>query len=186
MREQPVCDHRAHAAADGHPGCGDARRGLFCFGVAVGASLNNVRPIGTAIVRRTGTAITLVSYGLMLHYALEAAENVAEQGIDVEVIDLRTLRPLDRETILTSVRKTGKALIVHEANKTGGIGAEVAAIIAEEAFDALDGPVTRLCGPDVPAMGYAPPLEHAYLLDPEAIGRAGAVGGVLRRCHIPF
>lgn len=63
---------------------------------------------------------------------------------------------------------------------------EVAAIIAEEAFDALDGPVTRLCGPDVPAMGYAPPLEHAYLLDPEAIGRAGAVGGVLRRCHIPF
>jgi 2-oxoisovalerate dehydrogenase E1 component beta subunit len=129
-------------------------------------------PLGKALVRRQGADITLVSYGLMLHYALEAADNVAEQGIDVEVIDLRTLRPLDRQTILDSVRKTGKALIVHEANKTGGIGAEVAAIIAEEAFDALDGPVTRLCGPDVPAMGYAPPLEHAYLLDPEAIGRA--------------
>lgn len=129
-------------------------------------------PIGKAAIRRPGTQITVLSYGLMVHHALEAAENVAEQGVEVEVVDLRTLRPLDRETILASVRKTGKVLIVHEANKTGGIGAELAAIIVEEAFEALDGPIMRVCGPDVPAMGYAPPLEHAFLPDPARIQRA--------------
>ena len=87
----------------------------------------------------------------MAHYALEAADRVAEDGISVEVIDLRTLRPLDKETVLDSVRKTGKCLVVYEDNRFGGYGAEVAAIVAEEAFDYLDGPVTRIAGPDVPA-----------------------------------
>jgi len=91
---------------------------------------------------------------------LEAAEALAEEGINVEVVDLMTIKPLDRDTILASVRKTSKALVVHEDNLTGGVGAEVAALIAAEAFEALDGPVRRLCGPDVPAMGFAPTLEH--------------------------
>jgi 2-oxoisovalerate dehydrogenase E1 component beta subunit len=129
-------------------------------------------PIGRAVVCREGTQITVLTYGLMVHHALEAAEDAADRDIDVEVIDLRSLRPLDEEAMLKSVRKTGKVLIVHEANKTGGIGGEVAALIAEKAFDALDGPVTRLCGPDVPAMGYAPALEHAFMPDPNRIGQA--------------
>ena len=86
----------------------------------------------------------------MAHYALEAADRVADEGISVEVVDLRTLRPLDKETVLDSVRKTGKCLVVYEDNRFGGYGAEVAAIVAEEAFDYLDGPVTRIAGPDVP------------------------------------
>lgn len=131
-----------------------------------------VVPLGKALVRRQGTDVTVLTYGLMTHHALEAAENVAEAGIDVEVVDLRTLRPLDTETILGSVRKTGKVLIVHEANKTGGLGGELAAIVAEEAFEYLDGPITRLCGPDVPAMGYSPALEHAFMPDPPRIQRA--------------
>ncbi len=123
-------------------------------------------PIGQAEVKRAGSDLTVISYGLVLHTVLEAAEALAEEeGIDVEVVDLRTIKPLDKETILASVRKTSKALVVHEDNLTGGVGAEVAALIAEEAFDALDGPVRRLCGPDVPAMGFAGTLEHAYLPD---------------------
>ncbi len=123
-------------------------------------------PIGQAEVKRAGSDLTVISYGLVLHTVLEAAEALAEEeGIDVEVVDLRTIKPLDKETILASVRKTSKALVVHEDNLTGGVGAEVVALIAEEAFDALDGPVRRLCGPDVPAMGFAGTLEHAYLPD---------------------
>ncbi|MBI2936287.1 MAG: alpha-ketoacid dehydrogenase subunit beta, partial [Chloroflexi bacterium] len=122
-------------------------------------------PIGVADVKHQGEHITLVTYGLVLHYALEAARQVAQEGISVEVVDLRTVRPLDKATILESVRKTGKVLIVHEDNLTGGIGAEVAAIIAEEAFESLDAPVTRLCGPDVPAMPFAPTLEAAFMPD---------------------
>jgi 2-oxoisovalerate dehydrogenase E1 component beta subunit len=129
-------------------------------------------PIGKAAVTRPGKHITLLTYGLMAHHALEAAESMADQGVEVEVVDLRTLRPLDVETILASVRRTGKVLIVHEANLTGGLGGELAALIAEHAFEALDGPITRVCGPDVPAMGYAPALEHAFMPDPERIERA--------------
>jgi 2-oxoisovalerate dehydrogenase E1 component beta subunit len=129
-------------------------------------------PIGKAIVRRPGTQITLLTYGLMVYQALEAAESLAEQDVDVEIVDLRTLRPLDEDAILDSVRKTGKVLILHEANKTGGLGGEIAALIAEYAFDALDGPITRLCGADVPAMGYAPELEHAFMPDPGKIEAA--------------
>lgn len=129
-------------------------------------------PIGVAEVKRQGKDITAIAYGLMTYYSLEAAEAVAKDDIDVEVVDLRTLTPLDKETVLTSVRKTGKALVVYEDNLTGGFGAEVAAIIAQEAFDYLDGPVTRLAGPDVPAMPYSPPLEDFFVVTPEKIAQA--------------
>jgi 2-oxoisovalerate dehydrogenase E1 component beta subunit len=122
-----------------------------------------VVPIGPAVVRRPGTTLSLFAYGQMLHEALAVAAEVAAEGIDVEVVDLQTLRPLDVETILASVRKTSKALIVYEDNRFLGFGAEVAAIIAEEAFDALDGPVMRVAGLDVPAVPYADPLAAAFM-----------------------
>ena len=123
-------------------------------------------------VKRAGENITIVTYGLMLHYCLEAAEAVAVEGIDVEVVDLRTLRPLDKETVLNSVKKTGKLLIVHEDNVTGGVGAEIAALVADEAFEYLDGPVTRLCGPDVPTMPFAQTLEDEYMPNTDKIAQA--------------
>ena len=129
-------------------------------------------PLGKAEVKRAGRNITVVSYGLMLHYCLEAAEQVAQEGIDAEVVDLRTLKPLDKDTVLESVRKTAKLLIVHEDNITGGVGAEVAALVADEAFEYLDGPITRLCGPDVPTMPFAQTLEDAYLPTTEKIADA--------------
>jgi len=129
-------------------------------------------PIGVAKVTREGKDITVITYGLMAYYALQAAEEVAKDGVDVEVVDLRTLSPLDKETFLASVRKTGKALVVYEDNLTGGFGAEVAAIIAQEAFDYLDGPVTRLAGPDIPAMPYSPPMEDFFMVSPEKITKA--------------
>ena len=131
-----------------------------------------VLPIGKAEVKRSGEDVTLVTYGLMLHYCLEAANTLAQEGTSVEVADLRSLRPLDKETILESVKRTGKALIVHEDNLTGGVGAEVAAVVAQEAFDYLDGPVTRLCGPDIPTMPYAPTLEDAYMPNADGIAKA--------------
>ncbi|HEX6291957.1 MAG TPA: alpha-ketoacid dehydrogenase subunit beta [Herpetosiphonaceae bacterium] len=121
-------------------------------------------PIGVADVKRNGDDVTIITYGMMLHLALEAAELVArEDGVETEVIDLRTVRPLDTEAILTSARKTGKVLIIHEDNLTGGIGGEIAALIAEHAFEYLDGPIMRLAGPDVPAMPFAPTLEDAFM-----------------------
>jgi 2-oxoisovalerate dehydrogenase E1 component beta subunit len=129
-------------------------------------------PIGVADVKRAGSTLTLVSYGLMLHYCLEAAEVVSAEGVDVEVVDLRSLRPLDKETILESVKKTGKLMVVHEDNLTGGVGAEVAALAADEAFEYLDGPVTRLCGPDIPTMPFAQTLEDAYLPNTNKIAEA--------------
>jgi 2-oxoisovalerate dehydrogenase E1 component beta subunit len=128
-------------------------------------------PIGKANVVREGSDVSILTYGLAVHQCLEAAEALAEE-VSVEVVDLRTLRPLDKTSILESVQKTGKALIVHEDNLTGGIGGEVAAIIAEEAFDYLDGPVLRLAMPDVPAVPYSPPLEQYCLLNPEKIAAA--------------
>jgi 2-oxoisovalerate dehydrogenase E1 component beta subunit len=130
-----------------------------------------VLPIGKANVVRQGKDLSILTYGLAVHQCLEAAEGLAHE-VSAEVVDLRTLAPLDKETILESVRKTGKALIVHEDNLTGGIGGEVAAIIAEEAFDYLDGPVLRLAMPDVPAVPYSPPLEEYCLLNPEKIAAA--------------
>ncbi len=127
-------------------------------------------PIGVAATKREGEGMTLVTYGLMTRYSIEAAETVAaEGGISVEVIDLRTVSPWDKECVLESVRKTGKALIVYEDNLTGGFGAEVAATIAQEAFDFLDGPVTRIASPDVPLAPYSGILEEHILPNPEKI-----------------
>lgn len=129
-------------------------------------------PLGRAIIRRPGRHVTLVTYGLMTPYALEAAERVAAEGIEVEVLDLRTLRPLDRDAVLSSVRKTGKCLIAYEDNRFGGYGAEIAAIVAEEAFDYLDGPVTRIAGPDVPGVPYNHLLEDWFMLSPARVADA--------------
>ena len=130
-------------------------------------------PIGKAKTVREGTDLTIISFGAYLYEAIAAADSfIEEQGGSIEVIDLRTIKPLDNEAILESVMKTGKALIVHEANRFGGIGGEIAAIIAEEAFAYLDGPVVRLTSADVPAMPYSPPLEQAYLLDKDDIRAA--------------
>ena len=129
-------------------------------------------PICKADVKREGTDVTVISYGLTLHFALKAAEELEKEGISVHVLDLRTLRPLDKEAILEAAAKTGKVLIIHEDNKTGGVGGEVSAIITEEAFFELDAPVRRLCGPDVPAMPYSPPLEKEYMLSPEKVAAA--------------
>ncbi len=126
-------------------------------------------PLGRASVTREGSQLTVVAYGLMAHYALEAADVVADEGINVEVVDLRTLRPLDKETVLNSVRKTGKCLVVYEDNRFGGYGAEVAAMVSEEAFDYLDGPVTRLAGPEVPGVPYNHALEDWFMINPEKI-----------------
>ncbi len=128
-------------------------------------------PLGSAIVQRPGTDISLFTYGLMVHHSLAAAEQVAAEGIGVEVIDLRTLYPLDVPSILTSVRKTGKALIVHEDNLTGGIGGEISAIIAEQAFESLDAPVMRLAAPDVPPVPFNEALEEYFMLNPEKIAK---------------
>jgi len=113
-----------------------------------------------AEVRREGKDITIIAYQLMMHRSLQAAEELAEEGIDAEVIDLRTLLPLDRETICESVKKTGRALVVHESPKTGGVGGEVIATINEGCFEYLEAPPTRVCSPDVPPVPFAEPMEH--------------------------
>ena len=129
-------------------------------------------PLGIADVKRQGTDVTIVSYGLTLHYCLEAAEQISREGVSVEVVDLRTLTPLDTETVLESIKKTGKLLIVHEDNITGGVGAEIAALVAEQAFEYLDGPISRLCGPDIPTMPFALNLEEAYMPDTKKVVQA--------------
>jgi 2-oxoisovalerate dehydrogenase E1 component beta subunit len=123
-------------------------------------------PLGKANILKEGTQLTVVSYGLYVHWALEAARQLEQEGTSVEVIDLRSIRPMDKTTILTSVEKTRKLLIIHEDNKFGGIGAEISAMVAEEALFHLDAPIRRLCGPDVPAMGYALPLEEEFMSSP--------------------
>ena len=129
-------------------------------------------PIGPAVVRRPGTNISCFAWGLMTHYCLEAAEELAGEGISVEVVDLRTLAPLDRDSILDSVHKTGKAMVVYEDNLTGGFGAEVSAIISEHAFDDLDGPVVRVAAPDIPAMPFNSPQEEFFMPNPTKIAKA--------------
>ena len=126
-------------------------------------------PIGEAIVRREGTRVSLISYGLSVHHCLEAAETLSAESISCEVIDLQTVRPLDSATLLESVRKTGRACIVHEDNLTGGVGAEVAAIIAKDGFEYLDAPIQRVAAPDVPSFPYSPILEDALLPGPTNI-----------------
>ena len=130
-------------------------------------------PIGKADVKRAGDDLTVITYGLMVHYCLEAARTLAdEDGVEVEVVDLRTLTPLDRETILESVRKTSKALVVHEDSLTYGLGGEIVATIVSEAFEDLDAPVMRVAGPDVPEMPFSPPLEAEFMPSPEKIADA--------------
>jgi len=131
-----------------------------------------VVPIGPARISRPGTDLTALAYGMMHSYTLQAAETVATEGLQVEVVDLRTLYPVDKATLLQSVRKTGKALIVYEDNLTGGYGAEVAAILADEAFTDLDAPIKRLAGPDVPAVPFSAPLQDWFMPNPEKIAQA--------------
>jgi 2-oxoisovalerate dehydrogenase E1 component beta subunit len=129
-----------------------------------------VVPIGPARVARVGADLSIFAYGWMLRECVAAADRLAsEEGVDCEVVDLRTLAPLDRETILASVAKTNKAIVVYEDNRFCGYGAEIAALIAEEAFEDLDGPVMRLASPDVPAAPYATPLERWFTLTQDKI-----------------
>jgi 2-oxoisovalerate dehydrogenase E1 component beta subunit len=119
-------------------------------------------PIGTADVKREGRDVTIVSYGMMVHHALDAAETLAQEGIDVEVLDLRSVVPLDTEAILASVTKTSRAVVLYESHRFLGVGAEVASVIAQEAFESLDAPVVRIAPPNVP-VPFSPALEDAYL-----------------------
>ncbi len=130
-----------------------------------------VVPIGKAAVRRAGRDLTVVTYGAMVWTALEAAKTLEAEGIDVEVVDLRTLFPMDENTVLESVAKTNKAILLHEATRTGGIGAEIAAVLSERCFEYLDGPLVRVTAPDTP-VPYSPPLEEAFLPNAEKVCRA--------------
>lgn len=126
-------------------------------------------PLGKGIRRRVGENLTILTYGAMVHQSLKAAETLQkEDGIEAEIIDLRSLVPLDRELIIESVKRTNKVLIVHEDTRSGGVGAELAAMLGEELFEYLDGPITRVAAPDV-AFPYAPSLEAAYLPNAEKI-----------------
>jgi 2-oxoisovalerate dehydrogenase E1 component beta subunit len=131
---------------------------------------DHVVPIGQAEVARSGKDLSIFCYGYMRFCALEAAETLArEDGVEAEVVDLRTLRPLDTAAVLGSVEKTGKALVVHEANRFGGFGGEVAALIAQDGFEHLDGPVMRLAGPEVPGVPFHHALEDWFMIDPAKI-----------------
>jgi 2-oxoisovalerate dehydrogenase E1 component beta subunit len=121
-----------------------------------------VVPIGKAALRREGDDLSIITYGAMVYKALEAAEELAKDGIQVEVLDLRSILPLDEEAILATAKKTSKVIVLHEATMTGGPGGEVVARIAEKAFEYLDGPIVRIAPPDTP-VPYSPPLEEAFL-----------------------
>ncbi|MCG8607692.1 alpha-ketoacid dehydrogenase subunit beta, partial [bacterium] len=121
-----------------------------------------VVPIGEGEVKRAGSDISVISYGSMVHVSLEAAENLGKEGVEVEVVDLRSLLPFDKNLILNSVKKTNKAMVVHEATLTGGIGAEISATITREAFEYLDAPVVRVTSIDTP-VPYSPPLEDYFM-----------------------
>ncbi len=126
-------------------------------------------PLGKAVIRREGEDMTILTYGAMVHQCLKVAHTLEkEDELEAEVLDLRSLSPLDIESIQESVKRTNKVLIVHEDTLTGGIGAELSAILAEDLFEYLDGPITRVAAPDVP-FPYAPPLEEAYLPNAEKI-----------------
>src|SRR5574341_531087 len=129
-------------------------------------------PIGKAEIKRTGTDLTAIAYGAMLHETLAAAEELARDGVNAEVVDLRTLQPLDHETILSSVRRTSKVCIIHEDTKTMGLGAELPALITEEAFLDLDAPICRVTGPDLPGIPFNEAGEHAFLPNKEKIALA--------------
>ena len=128
-----------------------------------------VVPIGKAVTRREGTDITAVSYGYTLQLTLQAAEKMQEKGVSVEVIDLRTLSPIDKDSFLESVAKTSRLVVIQEDHRTLGIGSEISAIVAEEAFDCLDAPIVRVTAPDVPAIPFSAPLEKFYMPSVEKI-----------------
>ena len=125
-------------------------------------------PLGKAAVRREGRDLSVISYGAMVHVALEAAKTLAGEGIDMEVVDLRTLVPLDRKAVIATAKKTSKVILLHEDTLTGGLGGELAAIIGEHAFDYLDGPLTRIAPPDTP-VPFSPSLEKAFLPNAETV-----------------
>ncbi len=129
-------------------------------------------PFCQANIKRVGSDVTVIAYGLMLHETLNAAQQLLHEDISVEVVDPRTLHPLDKDTIFSSVKKTGKALIVHEDNLTLGLGAEIAALIASEAFEFLDAPVMRVAGPDIPAMPYARTMQDYFMPNADKIAQA--------------
>lgn len=126
-------------------------------------------PLGKAIVSRPGKHMTVIAYGMMLYHCLKCADDMAQLGVEVEVVDVRTISPLDRDTILDSVKKTGKALVVYEDTRSGGWGAEISASISEAAFAYLDGPILRVTGPDIPSMPYNHPQEEVFMPNPEKI-----------------
>jgi 2-oxoisovalerate dehydrogenase E1 component beta subunit len=119
-------------------------------------------PIGKAALRREGTGISIITYGAMVYVALDAAKELEKEGIDVEVLDLRSLLPFDKEAVLESVKKTNKVILLHEDTRTGGFAGELAALISEEAFDYLDGPIRRITAPDTP-VPFSPPMEEFFL-----------------------
>ena len=119
-------------------------------------------PIGEARIHREGDDATVITWGAMVYTATEAAEQLSDEGASVEIVDLRSVMPWDREAVLASVRKTSKVLVLHEDTHTGGFGAEIAATIAEEAFEDLDAPVKRITAPDTP-VPFSPVLEKAYI-----------------------
>jgi len=121
-----------------------------------------VVPIGKAALRRTGSDISIITYGAMVYVALDAAKELEKDGIDVEVLDLRSLLPFDKEAVLDSVKKTNKVILLHEDTRTGGFAGELAALISEEAFDYLDGPIRRITAPDTP-VPFSPPMEEFFL-----------------------
>ncbi|ALC90010.1 2-oxoisovalerate dehydrogenase [Bacillus sp. FJAT-18017] len=129
-------------------------------------------PIGKADVKREGEDITVITYGLCVHFALQAAEKLAKDGISAHILDLRTVYPLDKEAIIEAASKTGKVLLVTEDNKEGSILGEVSAIIAENCLFDLDAPIKRLAGPDIPAMPYAPTMEKFFMMNPEKVEKA--------------
>ena len=147
------------AIRDPNPVCFLEHKGLYRHVKGEVPEGEHAVPLGEARTARTGEELTVIAYGSAVPLALEAAEQLGE---DIEVIDLRTLNPLDSETILTSVRKTGKVLIAHEATQSCGVGAEVASLVSERAFEFLDGPIRRLTAADVP-IPFSPPLEQAVL-----------------------
>jgi len=157
----------AAAARDNNPVIVVEHKGLYNM-VGDCPEGEYIVPIGKAEVVREGADVTVVTWGLMRHKCMEAAEKLAAEGIDCEVIDLRSLKPIDTETLFASVAKTNKLVIVHEANKTCGLGAEIAALVAESCIDELDAPVVRVAGPDT-SVPFSPPLEEEFRVAPENI-----------------
>ena len=125
-------------------------------------------PIGKARIAREGRDLSIITYGAMVWVALEAAGKLAEEAIEVEVVDLRTLLPLDRKTVCESARKTSKVLLLHEDTRTGGMAGELAATLTETVWDDLDGPIVRVTAPDTP-VPFSPPLEEAFLPNAEKV-----------------